>query len=412
MESLAMSNSLALALETDHHDTNAFLRTLVIGVTAFLTVVDLFATQAILPSLARAYGVSSATMGIAVNATTIGMAVSGLGVALLSQHINRRRGILLSLALLSIPTGLLATMPSLPVFALLRILQGLLMAAAFSLTLAHLAEVCSERAAASAFAAYITGNVASNLVGRLLSAAVVDHLGLASNFYVFAGLNLTGALLVYQTLGHARPTTVVSMAIAATVPAWREHLRNRALLAAFAVGFCILFAFIGTFTYVNFVLVRPPIGLGMMSLGLVYFVFLPSVASTPFAGDVALRFGTRRTCCTALAVAASGLPFLLVPVLHSILAGLVLVGAGTFFAQACATGFIGRAATADRGSAGGIYLACYFLGGLAGTAVLGLAYDWLGWTACVVGIGLALAMAMILTSWLRLPWSPAAARGA
>ena len=36
--------------------------------------------------------------------------------------------------------------------------------------------------------------------------------------------------------------------------AWTDHLRNRPLLAGFGIGFCILFAFIGTFTYVNFVL--------------------------------------------------------------------------------------------------------------------------------------------------------------
>ena len=68
----------------------AFLRTIVIGLMAFLTVVDLFATQAILPSLARAYSVSPAAMGFAVNACTIGMAVAGLAVALFSQRIDRR----------------------------------------------------------------------------------------------------------------------------------------------------------------------------------------------------------------------------------------------------------------------------------------------------------------------------------
>ena len=69
------------------------------------------------------------------------------------------------------------------------------------------------------------------------------------------------------------------------------------------------------------------------------------------------------------------------------LVGLALVGVGTFFAQATATGFVGRAATTDRGSASGIYLACYFLGGLVGTAVLGQVFDRLGWAACVAGVG-------------------------
>jgi MFS transporter, YNFM family, putative membrane transport protein len=86
----------------------------------------------------------------------------------------------------------------------------------------------------------------------------------------------------------------------------------------------------------------------------------------------------------------------------AVIVGLMLVGIGTFFAQATATGFVGQAATADRGSASGIYLACYFFGGLVGTAVLGQIFDRFGWWPCVVGIGLALATAAYLAVRLRL----------
>src|SRR5258708_32036717 len=167
-----------------HGHASAMLRrSFVIGLTAFLTVVDLFATQAILPSLNRAYGVTPAVMGFAVNASTMGMAVAGLGVAFFSHWIDRRLGILISLAVLAIPTALLAVAPDLTTFTILRIAQGLCMASAFTLTLAYLGEQCSAMDAGGAFAAYITGNVASNLIGRLVSAGLADHLGLASNFY-------------------------------------------------------------------------------------------------------------------------------------------------------------------------------------------------------------------------------------
>ena len=172
------------------HSPGVVLRSLVIGLTAFLTVVDLFATQAILPSLTRHYGVTPAAMGFAVNASTMGMAVAGLAVGFFSPHIDRRLGILLSLVLLAIPTALLAIAPDLTVFTLLRVAQGLCMASAFTLTLAYLGEHCSAMDAGGAFAAYITGNVASNLIGRLISAAVADTFGLAANFYFFALLNL------------------------------------------------------------------------------------------------------------------------------------------------------------------------------------------------------------------------------
>ncbi len=196
MDKASYLEALPMAARHDRAH-GALRRSFVIGLTAFLTVVDLFATQAILPVLVRVYHVTPAAMGVAVNASTLGMAVAGLAMAFLSRRIDRRRGILLSLALLSLPTALLAIAPNLAVFTVLRIVQGLFMATAFTLTLAYLSEHCSAANTASAFAAYITGNVASNLVGRLLSAALADHLGLAVNFYVFALLNLLGAVLVH-----------------------------------------------------------------------------------------------------------------------------------------------------------------------------------------------------------------------
>jgi predicted MFS family arabinose efflux permease len=224
---------------------------------------------------------------------------------------------------------------------------------------------------------------------------------LASNFYFFALLNLAGAVLVYFTIGRAKPMhamPAMQSPFAATVAHWR----NPALRSAFAIGFCILFAFIGTFTFVNFVLVRPPLSLGRMDLGLVYFVFAPSVVTTLFAGKAVARFGTRPAIWGGLALAVLGLPLMLASHLAEVLAGMVLVGVGTFFAQACATGFVGQAASDNRGIASGTYLACYFLGGLAGSAALGQLFDRFGWTACVAGVGAALAMAALLAVRLKL----------
>jgi YNFM family putative membrane transporter len=388
------------------HSSGVLLRSVVICLTAFLTVVDLFATQAILPSLARAYNVSPAAMGFAVNASTMGMAVAGLAVALFAQRIDRRLGILVSLAALSLPTALLAVAPDLTTFTVLRVAQGLCMASAFTLMLAYLGEECSAMDAGGAFAAYITGNVASNLIGRLISAGIADHLGLASNFYFFAVLNLAGAVLVYFTVARAAPMEQMEPVRRSPFAAWLEHLRNPQLRAAFGIGFCILFAFIGTFTYVNFVLVRPPLSLGPMELGFVYFVFAPSVVTTLLAGGVVNRWGTRPTLWASLALAGTGLPLLMLPYLAAVLLGMILIGVGTFFAQATATGFVSRAATTDRGAASGIYLASYFSGGLVGTAILGQVFDRIGWPACVGGIGLSLAVAALLALRLKVPTPP------
>lgn len=370
----------------------AWFNLFVIGLTAFLTVVDLFATQAILPALALRYDATPAEIGAAVNASTIGMAASGLIVALFNARIPRRLGIIASLAILALPTALLAFAPDLTTFTLLRIAQGLCMSAAFTLTLAHLGERCTVSASPAAFAAYVTGNVASNLVGRMLAAGVVDGFGVEANFFMFAALNLAGALLVAVTISKAPPNPALMNPRRPPLDAFRSHFSNNDLRISFAIGFLILFAFIGAFSYVNFVLVRAPFLLASKMLGLVYLVFLLALLTTPLAGDAARRWGAGRAITLALLAAAFGLALTLSSRLPLMLIGLAVLGAGTFFAQAAATGFVTRIAQTNKGSASGLYLAFYYLGGLTGAHLLGLAYTQFGWTGCALAAMTALVL--------------------
>lgn len=390
------------ATSVDETLASDFVRLTLVALTAFLTVVDLFAAQALLPALTAHYGVSPAAMGVAVNACTLGMAVGALAIALFGHRIPRRSGIIASLVFLALPTLLLAIAPTLAIFSALRIIQGVAMSAAFGLTLAYLGERYMAEQATSAFAAYITGNVASNLVGRLIATSVADHAGIPATFVTFSLLNLAGAAIVYLTIDRI-PASSCESCTHGVLAGARVHLADPALRSSFAIGFCILFAFIGTFTYINFELVQAPLSLGMMQLGLVYFVFLPSILSTPLAGRTVAAIGPRPAIWIGLATAIAGLPLLLSSSLSLVLLGMVLVAAGTFFAQAVATGFVNRAAQENKPAASGIYLASYFLGGLTGSAVLGLLYQNFGWSACVAGIAATLALAAALATRLHAP---------
>lgn len=371
---------------------------LLIAVIGFLTLVDLFATQAILPSLAEHYGVSPSQIGLAANASTLGMAISGLLVGVISGAVERKRAITISLALLAAPTALLSFAPDLTIFALLRVTQGLFMAAAFTLTLAHLAERCAARTA-GALAAYVTGVVASNLVGRLTAAYVASLVGAEQSFLFFALLNLCGAGLVAVALDRNAPQPMARKGSFWT--GWAEQLSDGPLRRTFAIGFLILFGFIGVFTYVGFVLMRPPHALSMTALGLVFLVFLPSMFTTPLAGTMTGRVGPGIAASSSLALALLGLALLLVPNLLSIITGLALVGVGTFFAQAVATGHVGRIARGDKVAASGLYLSSYYCGGLAGAAAIGFLFDGFGWTAAIGGVFVALGLAAILALSLR-----------
>ena len=211
---------------------------------------------------------------------------------------------------------------------------------------------------------------------------------------------ILATLLVSTTLNRNMLPAPMGTSRHSPLAVWAQHLANPVLRAAFGIGFCILFAFLGTFSFVNFVLVRPPLLVGPMALGWVYLVFLPSIFTTAVAGRVVEPVGAQLALWGGLVIAGGGLPLLVRSSLPATLLGLVLVGVGTFLAQAVATGVVGRAAAGDRAAASGMYLFAYYAGGLTGTAVLGFVFDQFGWNACVLGIGIALAGAALLGSRL------------
>jgi len=384
-----MVNALRGALRGER-PRDVLRRSTIVAIVSFLTLIDLFGAQALLPHLTAAFQADPGLMGVAVNASTFGMAVSGLTVAWFADRIDRKRGIWLSLALLSVPTFCLGLVDDVWAFLGLRVLQGVFMAAAFTLTMTYLSEQCDVTAAGGAMAAYITGNVASNLFGRLLAVSAADTLGLSASFWMFAALNLAGAALAFLLIGPK--DTEAPARTGPPLEAWRRHISHPALRIAFVMGFVILFVFVGVFTYVN-VHLTGPLGVAPEMLGLVYLVFIPALFTTPYAATAVSRLGPERVFQIAGIVVLMGILASLAPALWTVLVGLAIIGAGTFFMQAAATGFVGRTATTDRAAANGLYLTSYYTGGLAGAFLLGQVHAagaWLG-VAGVVGV-MVLAM--------------------
>ena len=134
-----------------------------------------------------AYNVTPAAMGFAVNASTMGMAVAGLAVALVqpadrppARH-PRQPGAAVD------PDRAAGGRAGSDDFHDAAHRAGALHGVGLHADAGLSRRECSAADAGGAFAAYITGNVASNLIGRLVSAALADHLGLAANFYLLRG---------------------------------------------------------------------------------------------------------------------------------------------------------------------------------------------------------------------------------
>jgi YNFM family putative membrane transporter len=176
---------------------------------------------------------------------------------------------------------------------------------------------------------------------------------------------------------------------------------RRPLLAAYAVGFCVLFSQVAAFTYAGLYLGLPPFNLGPAALGTLYMVFLLALIVIPIAGRLSKARPHAELLSVAAVLGVSGSALTLMPSLWCIVVGLALSSTGVFLAQAAANAFITATAHDNNTGAVGVYLTCYYLGGSGGAIVPALIWERWGWAGCVVLIiGFQLLTLLIaLTGW-------------
>jgi YNFM family putative membrane transporter len=374
-------------------------RTLAVVLAGFCAFVDLYATQPLLPLLARIFNASEVFVSLTVTAATFGVALAAPFAGTISDHYGRKRTIIWSAAALGICTVMSAAAGGLRLLIFFRFLQGVFTPGIFAVTVAYIHDEWRGSESGRAMAAYVTGTVIGGFSGRFVSGLVVSHLNWQWVFVVLGLSNLAGALAMWrwlprETAPHHAPETGGWAAVL-------EHLRNPKLTATYAVGFCVLFSLASTFTYITFYLAAPPFHLRPASLGSLFFVYLIGAVITPASGRWIDHFGQRIALAASISSGVAGILLTLSKNLVVVIIGLAICCTGVFIAQAAASSYIGVATNRNRALAVGLYVTCYYIGGSAGAAIPGFFWRAGGWPACVVLIGAvqALTVAMALLLW-------------
>lgn len=369
------------------------------GYCAFL---QLWATQPLLPLLRQLFGASEMAVSLSVTLPSLGVALSAPFAGMIADRVGRRPVIVWSAFLLAATALLTATATGLGELLFWRFWQGVFTPGVFTVTVAYINDEWREVGAGSTVAAYISGTVSGGFTCRVLSGFIASHAPWQDVFLVLGALNLILAFAIWAWLPketHAHPPEPGGWWHAVV-----EHLKNRQLIATFAVGFCVLFSLLGTFTYITFHLAEPPFLLRPAALGSIFFVYLAGIVVTPIAGRAIDKYGHRPALAAAIAGSAGGVALTLVANLWVVAAGLAVCCTGVFIAQASASTFVGIAAQKNRALAVGLYSTFYYLGGSAGSSAPGLFYTWGGWPACAAFIASVQVVTIVIALWF---WKPA-----
>jgi predicted MFS family arabinose efflux permease len=363
-----------------------------VAVAGFSTFVNLYTPQAILPSIAAAFGVPLTRTGLAVTASLLAVALTAPFAGAISDVLGRKRLIVGAAFAVVVPTVLVAFSGSFASLLVWRFLQGLLLPFIFAVTVAYIGEECEGPAAIRAAGMYSSGAIFGGFGGRFVAGLAADVGGWRLGFLAAAALTAASAAVVAALLPAEQKFRPMRGGVGAVLRGWRDHARNRRLWGTCAVGFTMLFSVVATFTYVNFRLASPPFNLSPGALGSVFTVYLVGVVTTPLATRLAVRVGRRRTVLLAATVAIAGELLTLPPSLPAVVAGLALASAGLFVAQALGLGYIGVAVARARSSAVGMYVATYYVGGALGGVLPAGIWRHTGWPGCVALVCVVIAV--------------------
>ena len=380
-------------------------RRIAIAFCAACAFLNLYSVQAVLPFIALELGQGAAEVSMILTAGTLAVALTAPFTGAVSDLIGRKRIIVAAMSLLILPTVMLSFSQSLSELVLWRFVQGLLLPPIFTVAIAYVGDEWPPRQAATVIGIYTAASAAGGFFGRFVTGALVDGFTWRGGFVAVAGINLI-CLCVVSWLLPREKNFVKASSLSASLRQMLNHLRNPRLLATYAVGFGVMFCFMGTFTYISFHLAAPPFNRSALVLGAIFLVYLCGSALAPWSGTFIRRFSRQRFILWTLGIWTIGLALTLSPFVPIIILGLAVFSSSGILVQATSTGFVAVSAPAGTSGAVGLYVTSFYLGGTVGGWLPGLAYETGGWPASLVIIAMMIAiMAVIVSIWWKEPRS-------
>ena len=370
-------------------------RKIAVATAGFCAFLNLYSPQALLPALAREFGVGAAEISTIMTASALAIALTAPFTGAVADVLGRKRVITAAMLAVVVPMAGAALAPDVNALIVWRFIQGLLLPPIFAVTVAYIGDEWPPAEVPGVAGIYIAGSSLGGFCGRFIPGVLDDLIGWRGGFLALAALSLAGALILAWLLPREK-SFVRSDDLGASARQMLRHLKNPQLLATYAIGFGVLFNFVAVFTYVSFHLAAPPYDFSSTLLGAIFVTYLVGTIVAPMTGWMVARLGRRWFILTVIATWAAGALLMLAPPVAAIVAGLILCAACGMLCQTIATGYVTAIAKDGRSSAVGLYVTSFYVGGSMGALLPGLAWNAGGWPACIAMVVVMLAaMALI-----------------
>ncbi|HAS6245983.1 TPA: MFS transporter [Vibrio vulnificus] len=351
--------------------------TIALALGSFLVFCNLYLFQPMLPKLALEYTVSETQVNWVFAATTLGLSLSLVPMAVLSEKIGRRTVMLAGLFAIPLCSAALLLNDSFLFIVICRALLGVALAAFAAVAVAYMAEELHPKAFSHAIGGYIAANSLGGISGRISGGLMSDWFGTTVAIEVMLVFTLLGVIAVSFLLPkqkHFSPSTHSLWQHNQTIV---QHLRHTRVWLAMVIGGLNFALFVNLYSVMGFRLVAEPHGLPVGLASLIFLCYLGGTISSKYTGKWNQHFHPVSGMLLGAAISLFGMLITSIEHLAAMFIGLVLISFGAFFTHTLAYGWVGQKATRAKATATAMYLVHYYVGGSLGGFFL--LYCWQHW---------------------------------
>lgn len=367
---------------------------LAIMATVFAYVV-LYSPQPLLPFLAHTFGVTKSQAALLITVTMLPMSIAPLSYGYLLESLSATKLLRGAILLLAVTVTGFACATSFNAMLIVRFFQGILIPAALTSIMTYLSSTAPEGKIQRIMSFYITATIMGGFLGRLAAGGFATYFHWRLFFALLALMLLACFFLLKQLqkeeveLHPTRPNIATLVEVVKT--------GNNALVLMSVIS--LFFVFVALLNFLPFRLAGLRKETSEFFTAFMYSGYLMGALASLSAGRIVRRLGGEANAmivgflCYGVAIIVT-----LIPNEWILFAALFLFCGSMFLVHTVAAAVVNKNSTRNRGIVNGLYVACYYGGGVLGSYLPGIVYERYGWTVFVLmlfaiaGFGLSIAL--------------------
>ena len=339
----------------------------------------LYAPQPMLSELADRFVVSKPEAGLLVSITFVPLAIAPLSYGIFLKQIDALTILKWALPLLAVAMAWSGFVRTYEAMLLLRLVQGFLLSAIITATMAYLASGRSGIDLSRVMSLYVAFTIFGGMAGRFFS-------GYIEHFFHWELVALTWAGLLFSVtfMPWRKATPKPLNLVKPDRSLIYEALTGRKNILVFISVFCMFWTFAGYLNYLPFRINEVESSATTVLVGQSYIGYSVGILSALSAGFLARQFGGPIRVVLLGFVIMIGSLVLALGTIWMLIAQVFVMCLGMFLVHTLAAGEVNHNAGSLGGVVNGLYVSCYYAGGALGAWLMGYIYDYFGWHVFLV----------------------------